>query len=66
MTSEQYREGFIRACQLLRNNHKRYKQVHVDLMDAYNRGAITETDFKVVNQIWRTFGIVSTKQPVVL
>lgn len=66
MSSEQVRESYIRACQVFRNHAKRYAQVHRDLVTARNRGELTETDFKIVDQIWRSFTIIDTKSRIVL
>lgn len=66
MTSEQIRESYIRACQAFRNHSKRYAQVHKDLVEARDRGEITAIDFKVVDQIWRSFTVIDTKQRIVL
>lgn len=66
MTSEQIRESYIRACQAFRNHTKRYAQVRTDLVAARERGEISDTDFKVVDQIWRSFGIIDTKSRVVV
>jgi len=64
MTSEQVRESYIRACQAFRNHAKRYAQVHIDLVHARDRGELTETDYKIVDQIWRSFTIIDTKRRV--
>lgn len=64
MTSNQIREGYIRACQLFRNHARRYNQVHIDLVGAYERGELTETDFKIVDQIWKSFTVIDTRRPM--
>ena len=66
MTSDQVRESYIRACQAFRNHAKRYAQVHIDLVSARERGELTETDFKIVDQIWRSFTVIDTKSRIVL
>ena len=66
MTSEQVREAYIRACQAFRNRPGMYKQVKSDLIAARDRNEITDIDFKIVDQIWRSFTIIDTKSRIVL
>ena len=64
MTNDQIRDAYIRACQAFRTHAKRYAQVRVDLIAARDRGEITETDFRVVDQIWRSCSVLDAKRRV--
>lgn len=66
MSSEQIREAYIRACQLFRNRPAMYAQVKRDLISALDRNEITMTDYKIVDQIHRSFNIIDTKSRVVI
>ena len=66
MTSEQVREAYIRACQLFRNRPAMYAQVKRDLVSARDRNEITDIDFKIVDQIHRSFNLIDTKRRVVI
>lgn len=64
MNSNQIRECYIRACQAFRNRPAMYSQVMVDLKAAKARGEVSEVDYKIVEQIHKSFGIIDTKTPV--
>lgn len=64
MSSDQIREAYIRACQAFRNRPPMYKQVKIDLAAALERGEISEIDYKIVDQIWKSFSIIDTKSAV--
>jgi hypothetical protein len=64
MDSGKIRESYIRACQAFRNRPAMYAQVKVDLVAAKARGEITETDYKIVEQIHKSFNIIDTKTSI--
>ena len=64
MTSNQLRETYIRACQAFRNRPAMYAQVKIDLKAARERGEIDEVDYKIVEQIHKSFGIIDTKTAI--
>lgn len=64
MSSNQIREAYIRACQAFRNRPPMYKQVMIDCRNALANGEITDVDFKIVEQIHKSFGIIDTKSAI--
>ena len=64
MDSSKIREAYIKACQAFRNRPAMYAQVKVDLNAAKARGEITDIDYKIVEQIHKSFGIIDTKSSI--
>ena len=64
MSSDKIREAYIKACQAFRNRPAMYAQVKMDLQAAKARGEISETDYKIVEQIHKSFGIIDTKTAI--
>jgi hypothetical protein len=64
MDSSKIRESYIKACQAFRNRPAMYAQVKVDLQAARARGELTETDYKIVEQIHKSFNIIDTKSTI--
>lgn len=64
MNSNQLRETYIRAIQAFRNRPPMYAQVKVDLKAAFERGELTEVDYKIVEQIHKSFNIIDTKSTI--
>ena len=64
MSSDKIREAYIKACQAFRNRPAMYAQVKMDLQAAKARGEITDTDYKIVEQIHKSFGIIDTKSSI--
>lgn len=64
MNSNQLRETYIRACQAFRNRPAMYAQVKTDLRAAFERGELNEVDYKIVEQIHKSFGIIDTKSTI--
>jgi hypothetical protein len=64
MTSEQIRDGYIRACRAFGGKPAVMRQVMDDLQKALHRGELSDVDYKVVHHMSKTFGVIRSRGSV--